>query len=136
MGRGRRTIVQAVIEVMKLRGRPMTVTEVYEAIISDGLYTFNTDTPVHVVRSQIRRHCEGLDFPSSSPTKHFIMQNGAYWLLSAQTKLVEKSPETPASTKKKKDVLANLRTLHEKYLADFRQRILNQIKEFLVSLNS
>jgi restriction system protein len=38
-----------------------------------GLYKFHADNPKHVVRSQIRRHCEGLVFPSASPNKYFVL---------------------------------------------------------------
>lgn len=103
----------------------MTVSEVYDAIVSANLYTFKADKPVHIVRSQIRRHCKDLDFPSSS-TKHFeILQNGKYYLL-----------EIPVTTKKaqgydgtgKKASLTKLKTLHNQFLDDFRRRVLEQVK--------
>ena len=37
------TIVEAVKQVMRERGRPMTVAEVYDAIIAQALYSFNAD---------------------------------------------------------------------------------------------
>src|SRR5688572_23456050 len=80
----KKTIIEAIKEVMKAEGKPMTVSEVYDAIVSANLYTFKADKPVHIVRSQIRRHCKDLDFPSSSSTKHFeMLQNGKYYLLQA-----------------------------------------------------
>lgn len=51
------TIVEAIKQVMRERGAPMTVAEVYGAIIDQGLYTFNADQPEQIVRQQIRRHC-------------------------------------------------------------------------------
>jgi restriction system protein len=76
------TIIEAIKEVMRLRNAPMTIRETYEAIAGAGYYTFHAENPVHVVASQIRRHCKGLDFPSASDTKHFeLTGEGKYYLL-------------------------------------------------------
>ena len=63
-------IVDAVIVVLKENGS-LTSKEVYNKIIEKGLYEFGAISPVNVVNSQIRCHCEGLNFPSSSPVKYF-----------------------------------------------------------------
>ncbi|TFH85697.1 hypothetical protein EQG41_15865 [Billgrantia azerbaijanica] len=68
---GLMTIVEAIIKVMHNAGRPLSPKESYEAVIDSGLYSFNSDNPIHVVRSQIRRHCKGCEFDSSSPRKYF-----------------------------------------------------------------
>lgn len=123
----RKTIVQAIIDVMRSTSRPMTVQEIYEAIIRADLYRFNTDKPTHVVRSQIRRHCQGLDFPSASNTKYFNMHNGAYELLNTPQMReadVQESPHEP-----QKDLLTELHRLHKACLASFRDRVLAQLKE-------
>jgi len=65
------TITEAIKQVMRTKGAPMTADEAYRAIAEAKLYELHADNPAHIVRSQIRRHCEGLDFPSASPTKHF-----------------------------------------------------------------
>lgn len=124
----RRTIVEAIVEVMKLAQRPLTVKEAYDAIVEYDLYTFNTDQPVHVVRSQIRRHCEGIDFTSASPIKHFVMRNGAYWLDEDLTVPPVEEYEKPSEVAKT-DLLSDLRQLHNVYLANFRNRLLDQIRE-------
>lgn len=81
------TIVEAIKQVMRDTGRPMTVDEVYRDIIEQGLYTFNADQPVQIVRNQIRRHCQGIDVPSASHTKHFVLHNdGTYTALSRPNK--------------------------------------------------
>lgn len=48
----------AALEVI---GRPATVDEIYEAIISKEFYTFNTDVPQHVLRTTLKRHSAGSD---------------------------------------------------------------------------
>jgi restriction system protein len=116
------TIVEAIREVMKNEGRPMTVSEVYEAIVRGNLYDFKSDNPVHIVRTQIRRHCRALDFPSSSSTKYFEMrQDGTYYLLPNPVK-------SASEVAIESNLLGDLRDLHSRYLAEFRRRILEQIK--------
>lgn len=73
-GSAKRTIILAIKEVMQSRGKPMTVQQIYDAIVSESLYSFKASQPVHVVRSQIRRHCFGLDFPTAADIKHFEMR--------------------------------------------------------------
>lgn len=81
-GLAKRTIILAIREVMQTYGKPMTVQQVYEAIVSRGLYTFKATQPVHVVRSQIRRHCFGLDYPTAADLKHFeIRGKDKYYFL-------------------------------------------------------
>ncbi|RCJ42281.1 hypothetical protein A6770_08745 [Nostoc minutum NIES-26] len=70
-GFAKMTIVQAIKQVMEAYSRAMTVQEVYDSIVSQNLYNFKANPPIHVVRSQIRRHCLDLDFPSASDIKHF-----------------------------------------------------------------
>ena len=65
------TIKEAIKEAMRIHGGPMTIRETYDAIVASGLYTFHAENPAHVVASQIRRHCKGLDFPFASETKLF-----------------------------------------------------------------
>jgi restriction system protein len=65
-------IYEAVREVMKRRGKPMTAKEAYGEIKKFDLYDFNTPNPVHIVNTQIRRHCKGIpDKKSYSRTKYF-----------------------------------------------------------------
>lgn len=76
------TIIHAIREVMLSDGKPMKVQQVYEAIVRGNLYRFKASQPVHVVRSQIRRHCFGLDFPTAADLKHFEMRGqNKYYVL-------------------------------------------------------
>ena len=65
------TIVEALKEVMRGAGKPLSSREAYDAIVAQRLYQFQAKDPHHVVLMQIRRHCAGVDFPTASPTKHF-----------------------------------------------------------------
>ena len=95
------TIVEAIKEAMRIRGGPMTIRETYDAIVAAGLYTFHTENPAHVVASQIRRHCKGLDFPFASETKLFELRgDDKYYFLEdpLKQKGIGKKP-SPGETK-------------------------------------
>lgn len=70
-GEKRVTIIEAIKTVMREQNNPLTAKEAYAAIVEKGLYEFHAQNPEHIVRTQIRRHCEGIDFPSAASTKHF-----------------------------------------------------------------
>jgi hypothetical protein len=72
----RMTIVEAVKTVMRQAGRPLTYMEVYELITQQGLYNFRAAYPAHIVRTEIRRHAEGVELQTASGTKHFRMVDG------------------------------------------------------------
>lgn len=76
------TVIEAITEAMHNHGGPMTIRQTYDAIVAAGLYTFRTKYPAHVVATQIRRYCEGLDLPSASETKLFELRgDDKYYLL-------------------------------------------------------
>ena len=65
------TINEAIKEVLISNGNGMTSNEIYEEIVKRGLYSFKAKNPEHVVNTNIRRRCVGLDFPTSHPIKQF-----------------------------------------------------------------
>lgn len=69
------TIVQAVLRVMQERGRALSPAEAFAEIVERKLYRFATDDPVSVVRSAIRRRCEGIEFASAASEKIFRATN-------------------------------------------------------------
>jgi len=93
------TIILAIKEVMQSHGKPMTVQQVYDAIVSRNLYSFKASQPVHVVRSQIRRHCFDVDFPSASDLKHFERRGKhRYYVLPKAVKQKSKLSRVGANT--------------------------------------
>lgn len=64
------TILNAIKTVLSRYGG-MTHIEVYQKIMEMELYEFGAKNPVAIVNGYLRRYCEGLDFPSSYPVKHF-----------------------------------------------------------------
>src|SRR5438046_1707826 len=76
------TIIEAIKEAMKQHGSPMTAKHAYHAIVAEGLYEVHAQEPAHVVLQQIRRHCEGIDFPTAAPMKHFkLVGENRFWPL-------------------------------------------------------
>lgn len=65
------TIVESIVEVLKDNKTGLTSLEIYKEIINRKLYSFGAKDPVSVVNAQIRRRCEGLDFPTAFPIKLF-----------------------------------------------------------------
>lgn len=122
------TINHAIAEILKQEGRPLRVKEIYTRIVEDGLYEFNAADPQHIVRTMLRRHSDNIEFPSASKTKHFVfLKNGAFWLKGKQHKdiIVESIKNKP----KEKETFIGLKQLHSKYLNDFKQSLLTQLKE-------
>jgi len=114
--------------VMKAEGRPMTSSEVYDAIISSNLYQFKADKPVHVVQTQIRRHCQGLDFSSASPDKRFQLSGeGRFFLLPAPVRVA--TTAQPQVGLEKTANLTALKKLHQHYVAAFKKRLLVQVSK-------
>jgi restriction system protein len=122
------TIIEAIKEVMRLRNAPMTIRETYEAIAGAGYYTFHAENPVHVVASQIRRHCKGLDFPSASDTKHFeLTGEGKYYLLKRPLKATSRK-RPPIATDRHRALLRELKAIHGKYDVELRSAVLTNIR--------
>lgn len=129
------TIVEAIKQVMVAKGAPMTANEAYAAIVSQNLYEFHADDPLHIVRAQIRRHCEGLDFTTASATKHFrTVSDGRYEPLPKAIKRqrgarpVRVLRRTMARKPELSTTLPQLLTLHERYVAELKRRILRDLK--------
>lgn len=76
------TIQKAIAEAMRLTGKAMTVKEIYQTIVDYKLFPFGAKDSQNVVRSYVRRHCDGLPpFRSASNKKYFVMLGkGYYWL--------------------------------------------------------
>lgn len=71
------TIREAITRVLTGHDEGLTCQEIYNAIITDNLYTFNAINPQAIVKSIIRRQCYGLDFPTASISKYFKIVGGS-----------------------------------------------------------
>ena len=131
------TITGAIVEVMRRAGRPLTPAEAYEEINASGLYEFKAQKPCHVVRGQIRRRCEGVDFASAEPTKYFRKEPGGRSSPLADPVRVGPArgrsgkPTTGPRASDPKTISATLRELkrlQDLYLRQLRGRMLKELK--------
>ena len=123
----KRTIKEAVIQVLKEAGKPLTAKTIYNIIIDKDYYRFRAENPPNIVLSLIRRHCHGLDFPSAAPKKYFqILNDGTYQLLSVTPP--KKSEKNEIVLHSKTDYQDELKKLHIKYTQEFKDSILSQLK--------
>lgn len=67
-------------QVLELNGGPMTAREIHDRILEEGLYEFNAQDPVNIVRSQLRRHSVNVK-PSSGEKVFQIISGGAFDLI-------------------------------------------------------
>ena len=87
------TIVGAIKMVLQAAKTSMTPRAIFEEIIRNNYYTFGAQNPFGVMRSELRTHSEGIDFPTASPRKYFkYLPDGTFTLL---------DPDNIVKTKKK-----------------------------------
>lgn len=123
-----RTIVEAIIEVMQGSPGPQTVDEIYSKIIDAGLYAFKAAEPKSVVRSQLRRHCVGLDFPTASPVKFFRLEgDDKYQLESAEGVRTTPKPRPTKSGARVPEEIIN--DAFDEHLSNLRTELKQKIFE-------
>lgn len=122
------TIREAILSVFKHEDKPLTAEKIYDQIIEQDLYDFNTDQPIHVVRTRLRRDCEGLTFASSNKKKYFqLLSDGSYWL--------KGKPIPKGITQKVIETRSELNVSLEKeyaaYFENFKENLLNALKHLV-----
>ena len=130
----KRTIREAVIQTFKRVAEPLSVRDIYSKITEWDYYRFRAEDPQHVVSSEIRRHCEGLDFPSAYPDKYYqLLTDGRYWLKdiavpgSLQT-VIRLTKQIDHDLLDVKDIVQQLKAIHSKHEEAFKALVLNQLK--------
>ncbi|MCZ4245461.1 restriction endonuclease [Pedobacter punctiformis] len=125
----KKTINEAIAEALKREGQPLRVGDIYKRIIEDDLYRFNAINPEHIVRTQLRRHSENLNFPTAHKSKHFIfLTDGHYWVKGVPHKsaptAIAKVEQLPLESN-----FEQIKSLHEKYLLEFKASTLHQLTQ-------
>jgi hypothetical protein len=76
------TIVEAVVEILKLENKALTAKEITDRILDKSLYQFNSKNIVGMVRGAIHRRCKGYENKNSiSPALFEKLENNAYKLI-------------------------------------------------------
>jgi restriction system protein len=121
------TINDAISGAMQKMARPLSSQEAYDYIIAHELYEFHAQNPHQIVRSQIRRHCKGLEFPSAATKKYYEMtDDGRFQLLAEPVSFGRKrsSPKQRAL----KSTLDELKKLHSAHTDALKDQILTGLK--------
>lgn len=75
----KQTICTAAIETLRTNGKAMRASEIYDFIIKNNLYQFKAKEPLNILKSELRKHSEGITLTGKSGTKHFqIQKDGSY----------------------------------------------------------
>ncbi|MCB1140986.1 MAG: hypothetical protein H7A24_16525 [Leptospiraceae bacterium] len=77
-----RYIKTAILEILKKETNPLAPKEVYEKIISEGLYNFKAKNPISLISTELRSYCKGVNTSTSKEPKLFEMVDGKYRVLS------------------------------------------------------
>jgi restriction system protein len=116
------TIVECIRKVLASENRSLTISQIYEMIYQQGLYSFNSKDPRTIVRQQIRRHCVGLTFPSAMPNKYFRMtEKGKYCLVTeSNSSAIQNS--LPAGNER----------ISEEHIQDFHLQHIEEVRQNLI----
>lgn len=80
----KRTIAQAVVEVLQAAKQPLSAAEITQAILDRKLYEFSAKDPKSIVRGAIERRCEGHDRKDAINPRYFKkLADGKYGLTEA-----------------------------------------------------
>lgn len=129
------TIHQVAINVLKSKGLPLTIREIFDEIIVNDFYQFKAINPLDVLTKIIRKHCDGIDFPSARKQKYFqITKDRRYWIygtpVPGQTKeQLKLEVKHKKNSEDLKNIVHNLRLTHSKYIEVFKKVILQELQE-------
>lgn len=126
------TINEAIGVAMTNIGGAISSQEAYDYIIAHALYEFHAQNPHQIVRSQIRRHCKGLEFPSSASKKLYEMgDDGRFRLLASP--VVIKARRSTSREKALSSTLADLKRLHQAHTIALKGRLIEELKKLTPS---
>jgi hypothetical protein len=78
----KKAIHQIAAEILAAEKKPMTAEEIYDSIVSKGLYEFKAQSPKSVLRNQLRRHSSNVTGPHQAATAIFKMSPDGQFSLS------------------------------------------------------
>lgn len=77
----KKTIREAIIEVLKAEGRPMSSSDIYSAIQAKGLYDFKAKDPANIVRGTLRKNAVGTKSKTPEGSRCFKVTEGGKFAL-------------------------------------------------------
>lgn len=91
------TVLEAIKQLLQETPSGLTCRELTDQILARKMYLFNTPTPNNIVNHELRKHCEGLDFPSAHPVKYFAIAQPSGKSSKAIYRLITNNSSTPTS---------------------------------------
>lgn len=130
------TILESIKVVLGKEPGGLTCKEITSRILSENLYTFNAQDPNAIVGHCLRRHCQGLDFPSAHPIKHFYIVSGKRG--TAVYSLLDQSNHEYADTEIKKPPASSASDLlpeekMQKYHNEHKQSVKDQLLDLILN---
>lgn len=130
MGSNRTTIIDAITRILIDSNIPLSIKIIYDRIVANDYYQFKAQDPLSVVRVELRRHCQGVDFPTASPQKYFqILNDGTYCLIEQTHLFVKEDKKKKIIEDDEKKLLSTLYTTHNDYVKSFKVKLLERLKE-------
>lgn len=125
------TIIGAITKVLQEKGSSLSSKMIYDTIVERDYYRFKAQDPHSVVRVELRRHCKGVEFASSSQKKYFqILKDGTYTLLDEDKDKPDKpNIQNQILENEKNNTLSGLRLEHQDFIIKFKDQILCQLKD-------
>lgn len=129
------TILEAIKTVLGQEKNGLTCKEITGHILAEELYAFNARDPNSIVGHGLRRHCQGLDFPSAHPIKYFYIVSGkrgtAVYALLEQKSItsVDSTPHKPPISSAS-DLLPEEKM--QKYYNEHKESIKNQLLDMIL----
>lgn len=95
----RKTICDAIVEVLSKVDRPLSAPEIYSRIVERKLYQFKAKQPINIVYAELNRGCKGTNHPQKTlyPLFGFKKEKGKkkrYFLLSRESEMERDAPDT------------------------------------------
>lgn len=117
-------INDAIRKVLQEANQPLSIDEIYNQIVSKAYYSFNAKDPKAIVRIQVRRHCAGVDFPTASPKKFFILVSKDKYFILDNSYQIQNLEEI-----KSKDLTLeeSLQEKYNDYITKFKQELLQKV---------
>lgn len=124
------TIIGAISKVLVDNNKPLSVNVIYDKIIANDYYQFKALNPLNVMRVELRRHCNGVDFPTASKRKFFqILNDGTYCLIEQAHLFLKKDKKKKVIENDEKRLITTLKATHNDYVRSFKTQLLEQLKE-------